>query len=1054
MNYRLCLLCAISSAAWCAQRPYLTEPCLSPNRKEIAFVSGGDIWTVPASGGEARLLISHPATESKPLYSPDGTKLAFVSTRTGNGDIYVLTLASGELKQLTFDDAMDQLDAWSRDGKFLYFTTSAHDIGAMNDVFRVRAEAGTPMPVTADRFANEFFSAPAPNGIDMAFAARGISSAQWWRKGHSHLDESEIYIRHEGSPATYQQIGDGEAKELWPMWSADGRKLYYMSDRGGTENIWEFASGVKRQVTKFNEGRLLWPTISYDGKTILFEHNFEIWQVDTAGGETKKVTIELRGMPSGPLQTHLSLTDGFTDMQLSKDGKKLAFVNHGQVFAGSSKETGSAFRVTQTATNERGAQWSPDNNRVIYVSDRDGVDHLYEYDFRTNKERQLTKGAEPDDRPLWSPDGKWIAYIHAIKELRLLDPASGADKLLVEGYFARQFSEPSLPQSWSPDSKWIAYIGRDDRYFSNIMIIAREGGKPQAASFLGNVFGGTPVWSPDGSYLFFATAQRTEPNNIARIDLVPKTPLFREDRFRELFKDSPVKKETGDTTPENKPASTEGEKKRDIRIVFDGIRERITLLPIGLDVTNPLISPDGKTLLVTAANANQTNLYTYSLDELASEPAIAKQLTSTPGAKTRAQWSADGKEVYFLEGGKPTTIAVETRAPKALAVNAELDIDFGKEKMEVFQQAWSDLNEGFYDAEFHGVNWSAMRELYAPLIEGARTPDEVRRVIGMMIGELNSSHSGISAALGDREAPLTGRIGVEFDRKAYENVGELRVSEVLDLSPAALAGIHVGDVITAVDGKSIAATANFDELLRYKVNRRTLFTVNGKDVVLRPVNLATVKGLRYRQWVEEKRAYVNKISNGRLGYVHMQDMSADSLQRLALDLDAENRSKEGVVVDVRNNNGGFVNAYALDVLSRRGYLNMTFRGFKKAPARTILGQRSLELPTILVTNQHSLSDAEDFTEGYRALQLGEVVGEPTAGWIIYTGATQLIDGSNLRMPSIRITTADGKDMEGHPRPVDTLVVRPIGESFTGRDVQLETAVAHLLKKTAVREEAR
>jgi C-terminal processing protease CtpA/Prc len=215
--------------------------------------------------------------------------------------------------------------------------------------------------------------------------------------------------------------------------------------------------------------------------------------------------------------------------------------------------------------------------------------------------------------------------------------------------------------------------------------------------------------------------------------------------------------------------------------------------------------------------------------------------------------------------------------------------------------------------------------------------------------------------------------------------------------------------------------------------------------VVRPVNLASEKGLRYRQWVEQRRAYVEKVSDGRLGYVHMADMSAQSLSQLYIDLDAENQARDGVVIDVRNNNGGFVNVYAIDVLSRRPYLNMTVRGLSTGPARPALGQRSLELPTILVTNQHSLSDAEDFTEGYRALRLGKVVGEPTAGWIIYTSGTTLIDGSTLRIPFIRITTADGSPMELHPRPVDVPVTRPIGESYTGRDVQLDTAVHELLQ---------
>jgi C-terminal processing protease CtpA/Prc len=267
------------------------------------------------------------------------------------------------------------------------------------------------------------------------------------------------------------------------------------------------------------------------------------------------------------------------------------------------------------------------------------------------------------------------------------------------------------------------------------------------------------------------------------------------------------------------------------------------------------------------------------------------------------------------------------------------------------------------------------------------------------------------------------------------------------LGPAALAGIKVGDVIVAVDGAPVERHTNIDELLDHKIGRRTVIQLADREAVVRPVNMTTERELLYRAWVEQKRAYVDRISGGKLGYVHMRDMSAEALARLAIDLDTENQSKHGVVVDLRNNNGGFVNVYAIDVLARRGYLRMTPRDELEAPARSMLGQRSLEAPTILVTNQHSLSDAEDFTEGYRYLKLGKVVGEPTAGWIIYTGGAQLIDGSNLRLPSTRVTDANGKDMEMHPRPVDIEVVRPMGESYTGRDSQLDAAVKELLAET-------
>jgi C-terminal processing protease CtpA/Prc len=279
----------------------------------------------------------------------------------------------------------------------------------------------------------------------------------------------------------------------------------------------------------------------------------------------------------------------------------------------------------------------------------------------------------------------------------------------------------------------------------------------------------------------------------------------------------------------------------------------------------------------------------------------------------------------------------------------------------------------------------------------------------------------------------------------------LRVTGVVPLGPAAIAGVKVGDEILAVDGAPIGPHVNLDELLQHKIGRRVVLKLkNGaeREAVVRPIDISAEKNLLCREWVGQQRAYVDKMSGGKLGYVHMADMSANSLQQLYVDLDGQNEGRQGVVVDVRNNNGGFVNVYAIDVLARHNYLNMLSRGMIQAPARPVLGQRALERPTILVTNRHSLWDAEDFTEGYRALHLGKVVGEPTAGWIIYTTGTELIDGSVVRLPYIRITTATGEPMEMHPRPVDVEVRRPIGEGLTGRDSELDAAVGELLQEIA------
>ena len=620
-------LLVCSATALSAGVPYLTEPALCPTRPEIAFISGGDIWVAPVKGGEAHLLVSHPADETRPLYSPDGTRLAFVSTRTGNGDIYVLTLATGDLKRITFDDGLDELDAWSRDGKWLYFSNGTNDVGRKNDLYRVSAEGGTPMAVSADRFTNEFQAAPSPDGNTVAFSARGVGDSQWWRNGHSHLDESEIWVRHDGAAATYERLIDLNGRNAWPMWMPDGRQLYFMSDRGGAQNIWTLTTGARaKQVTKFTTGRVLWPSIGYDGKAIVFERDFKIWQLDTKSGEAYPLSITLVGSAASPEIQHLSLTQ-FSDLTLSPDARKIALIGHGEIFVSSAREGGQSLRVTRTPAAESQVTWAPDSMRVAYLSPRDAVNHVFVYDFAHHAETQLTRDALPDQGPHFSPDGKSIAFIRDRKDLRVVDPESKQERVLTSGFLGGGFGPGAL--TWSPDGKWIAYAGSEPGGLRNVYVIPAAGGTPRPVTFLSNGNVNSLEWSPDGKFLLFESGQRTETPQVVRVDLVPRQPKFAEERVDDLFKPEPPR-------PAGRGAAAAAAAKPPVKveIEFDDIRERVSMLPIGMSVSNPRISPDGKLLLFAATVGTQTNLYTYPLDET---PARRRR----PGwARRRRAWRA------------------------------------------------------------------------------------------------------------------------------------------------------------------------------------------------------------------------------------------------------------------------------------------------------------------------------------------------------------------------------------------------------------------------------
>ncbi len=1042
--------------------PSFAEPSVSPDHSEIAFVSGGDVWSMPAAGGVARLLAATSGHARRPLFAPDGKRIAYVSDEPGAAGIYVIALDGGALRRLTYDDQVPGLSAWSADGRYVYFDSPSHNIAYDRDVMRVPAGGGTPMQVVHERYVNAQFGVPSPGGDEVAYARNGF--VQWWRRGRSHIDESEIVIAHPGS-SRFDAVTTGGAKDRWPMWSPDGRRLYFVSDRENGDQLWaRDASGRLRRLTSLPPGLVLWPTISRDGRTIAFERGMRIWTYDVDSGATRELAIVPRGLPDVVTARHVTLTARFSALDLSPDGKKIAFVARGRVFAAGAQEGGAA----QIATPRGGAAydvpvWAPGSRRIAFVIDRGAEQALATYDFPDGPERTLTPAGHHDDYPRWSPDGASLAYVRDGRELHVLDVASRADRIVARGVLDRRPFGDVRDVAFSPAGDWIAYIDQDRDGFSNVYLVPAAGGTPRAITFLPNANAGTLAWTRDGTRIFFATSQRTENGAIAQVDLVPRPPRFREQQFRELFQELPARPELPARTiatpapsssprpvvasPSPAPSATA----RRTTIRFEGIRDRLTFVPAGLDVTSVTVTPDAKTLLFTANAAGQENVYALSIDETSNEPPVPKQLTSTPGHKSNASIAPDGKSVVYLDAGRAFVADITGKGARPIGVAAETDVDFADDRRLVFDQAWSLLDRWYADPRFHGANWGAVHRDYAPFVLGSHAPDELYRILSLMVGELNSSHTGLAPP-----QPIglprfvTGRIGVDWSPEAYDRDGALRVAAVVPLGSADVAGARAGDVLEAVNGEPVERSTDLDALLANRIGKRTELRFRRASgvhtAVVLPVDRNADERLRYLAWVASRRAYVEKISSGRVGYVHLYDMGPESLAKFYTDLDVENRAKAAVIVDVRNNVGGFVDPYAVDVLVRREYLRFKSRFGYDPPERTSLGQRALDKPTALVVNEHSLSDAENFTEAYRVLHAGPVIGEPTAGWIIFTSGATLADGGVVRLPSTRVLAHDGVDMELHPRPVDVRVDNPPGFDERGDDPQLAAAVRELRKR--------
>lgn len=1101
-------------------QPYFRTPSIDPDGSQIAFVYAGDIWLVAASGGRAERLTAHAASHKNPRFSPDGASLAFTADRNGNGEIYVLPLDGGAVRQLTFHDGRSTVEAWARDGQAIYFTANREQIG--DSIYRIKLTGGTPALIYSEPYENLGAVSIDPMGRRLAFC--NIRD-RWWRRGPDPFSPGEIWLGPSAEtdawktgnytalqllagpqptgPATQPVIGIPGAyagRNAWPLWAPDGAGLYFVSDRDGVENLWYLAlDGTEPQrITTFEDGRLLFPQIALNAGLIVFERNFQIWHLDLATREAAPLTITARGDSKVTPVREESWTRHFSELRLSPDGKKIAFIARGQVFVDfADKETerdvrqGPSFRVTDTRARERQVAWTPDSRSLIYLSDRHGEDEIYRYDVVVRKETRLTTDLTPKAMPRISPDGKWIAYLSQTEAVRLVSLNGEEARELCRARFV-----VSADLCWSPDSRWLAYLAQDEHFFSNSYVVSLEGGEPRQITFLSNLGGSNLLWSPNGQHLIFTTRQYRAEAQIVCVDLRPQSPLFREAEFEKLFEekdkeppkeeykrpiekiavefDPPTEPEDPDETPETTappqfPAdrdpvtrtetavqamSTSSTEKPEAipMIVFEGIERRLHFLtPIQMDASAAVISPDSRDLLLLAVVADKVNIWSMPLDEpRRGHP--PRQLTASESSKAAVQFTPDGRAFFVLEDGTITIRKFPAgNEPVKVHVRGDVTVDFHRDKQQIFHEAWRALRDNFYDPTFRGQDWALLRERFAPLIEGAQTTDELHTLINLMTGELRASHLGSSPG---RWMGSDGYLGVLFDPVELTTSGRLRVQRLIPDSPVAMGPEppRPGEYLVAINGTSLTTETSLDRLMRRSVGRRIRLTLaedpdhDGptREVDLRPLNGYDYAYLRYRDWVISNEAYVHRISGGRLGYVHIERMSYDAYQQFLADLDAEAHGKEGVVIDVRYNSGGHTATFILDLLTRRTVVLSSFRQQATIDAAHMSGNRILNKPTVLVTNEHSASNTEMLSESYRRLGLGKIVGRPTAGAVIWTHNIRLLDGAFFRLPSFAVLTPEGEHLEGHGRPVDVDVTRPLGEWAIGRDRQLDAAVAVLL----------
>lgn len=1115
------LLLATSAGPLAAQVPppqairMARMPAPSPDGREVAFSYQGDLWVAAATGGEARRLTAHPAYETRPVWSPDGSLIAFSSDREGNDDVYVIPVKGGEVRRLTHHSDADRPVDWTPDGRCVLFESVRHlnDAGDAG-IWMVAAEGGAALPVLPVAAGQGKLS---PDGTTLAFV-RG--SATWWRRGYEGSAKNLLWLHDEGRALSYEswrnppEVADLDAQAraergrtsigayvdaaVWqsansrelpasdeepgnrqnPLWLPDGKHLVYLAEAAGVVNarLLDLETGDSRQLTAYSGERVRHPALARNGSLLALEVEDRIDLVrlnGPAGTASKPAPLEIV-LPvdtTSPRLERVAIAGSASEMALSPDGKQIAFVARGEIWVmRANKEATFANRVTDHPARDWQIAWDDDSKSIVFVSDRDGDRDLYRVRSADEKEarlaraltfkvEQITNDPKEETDPRISPDGKLIAFQRGLGDLMVMKADGSDPRRLVEGW-------SNLEIRWSPDSKWLAYSQEDADYNSEIWILSADGkAGPHNVSMHPDV-DRTPSWSPDGKLLLW-TSQRRFLNQVdlwyVRLDRTDED-RWSQDRVDEWYEDADaplaeVARGLDEAKRKGHGGSGSKEDKDDdstavtVRIDFEDLYLRAhRLTAFSGSEGEALVSKDGKEIAFVADVEDKRDLWKVKWD--GTEP---KRITSGGTNPSQLQWNPKKSAIFFLkQGGGIASVGLDGGEVTTFPYDGEIAIDRLAERGVVFEEAWRELRDNFYDAKWHGADWPGLHAKYRSWAEAASTQRDFQDVLRLMMGELNASHLETWDGPRDFAAPAfpatTGELGVVFAARS-ERAG-LTVARVVPRSPADRdeSRLAPGDRIVSINDQTISRDVDPSEFLDRTVDRRVRLGVidpGGKtrEVTIRPIARAAFRDLLYQENLALRRAEVERLSAGRVGYLHIAGMGAGNLDTFERDLFAVAHDKDALIIDVRDNGGGWITDLLLASLMAPDHATTVGRDGKSGYPQDRRIFYAWTRPIVVLCDENSYSNAEIFAQAIKTLGRGPIVGRTTYGAVISTGGTTLANGAWLRLPFRGwYTKEDGTNLERRGCIPDLTVVNQPNDLVRGFDAQLARGVERALEQ--------